>query len=381
MGDIVIIGGGFAGLEAARVFARNRKRLGDRRVILIDAKSTSDFLPVLPDVAASFIPKEHAALDLESYLERLNVNFENNEVARIDTQAREVILKGGGVLSFEYLVLACGTVTNFYGQEDVRRRALKLDSADDALVLLNTVTTYPAKKILIVGGGYTGVEVASSLAMYFRRRKIKKYSIHLIERGEDILGVLPEWVRDYCRVNLCALRVDIHTGVSIKEIADQRLTLSSGMEFDDYLLIWTAGVQTPSLVSSLNAEKDAQGRLLVDPYLRFADVCFAAGDAAAFRHGNRALRMAVQFSLAEGALAARNILRLVAGKKKLCRYRPLDLGLLVPMANKKAAGRVLFVRTWGIAGWIMHFIMCAWRSLGANNRMGICCDASKRIFS
>ncbi|HAJ57345.1 MAG TPA: hypothetical protein DCL35_06210 [Candidatus Omnitrophica bacterium] len=380
MGDIVIIGGGFAGLEAARVFSRKRSKLGSRRVIVVDAKPTFDFLPVLPDVCGSFVSKEHVILDLREYLEALKVNFENDEVINIDADAREVFLKGGRSLAFEFLIVCCGSVTNFYGAAEIERHALKLDTADDAAALLNTVATYPQKKIVIAGGGYTGVEIASSIAAFLRRKKVKKYSVNIVEKQDDILGPLPQWAKDYCRINLAALRVNIYADSSIKEVTENRVKLSSGMEFDDYLFIWAAGVQTPKFLRDLKFEKDTQGRLVVDNYLRFSEGCFAAGDAACFKSKGKALRMAVQFSLAQADVAAGNILRIIAGKKGLIKYRPCDLGLLVPMANRKACGKILFFRVWGIFGWALHYIMCVYRSIGAKNKFGILRDCLLRFF-
>jgi NADH dehydrogenase len=380
MGDIVIVGGGFAGLEAARALSNKRSKLGARRIIVIDAKETFDFLPVLPDVCGSFVPKGHVTLDLREYLEKLKVNFENDEVVKIDTDRREVFLKNGGILSFEFLIVSCGTVTNFYGDTEAERRALKLDTADDALVLLNTVTTYPSKKILIVGGGYTGVEIASSLAAFLRKRRIKKYSVNIIEKAEDILGPLPQWVKDYCRINLCALRVNIYADSSIKGLTDGRAKLSCGTEFEDYLLVWAAGVWTPRFVRDMKFEKDGQGRLAVDRSLNFFDRCFAIGDAACFKYKGRTLRMAVQFSIAEADVAAKNILRIIAGKKRLAKYRPMDYGLLVPMANKKACGKILFFNVRGILGWFLHYAMCIYRSISANNKFGIFGDLLARLF-
>ena len=375
MGDILIIGAGFAGLEAARFFSKKRSQLGSRRIIVIDAKKTFDFLPLLPDVVGGRIAKDHVLLDLADYLESLRINFEHDEVQRVDTATKEVFLKSGHVLSYEFLVIACGTFTNFYGMEDIQRRALKIDASDDALMLQNTVMTYPDKKIVIVGGGYTGVEIASHLAILFRRKKIKKYSINIVERQEDILGPLPEWIKDYCRVNLCALRINIYPSSSVRELSEKRLKLSNGLEFEDYVIIWVAGVQTPLFVRDLSFDKDKQGRLIVDAHMRFSDGCFAAGDAASFSYKGRTLRMAVQFSMAQARVAAKNILGLTRGEKKLVRYRPIDLGLLVPLSNKKACGKVLGIRVWGFAGWFLHYLMCIYRSISFKNRFGVFCDA------
>ena len=375
MGDILIIGAGFAGLEAAQFFSKKRSQLGNRRVIVIDVKKTFDFLPLLPDVVGGRIAKDHAVLDLVDYLESLRINFEHDEVQRVDAVTKEVFLKSGHVLSYEFLVIACGSLTNFYGMEDIERRALKIDTSDDALMLQNTVMTYPNKKIVIVGGGYTGVEIASHLAILFRRKKIKKYSINIVERQEDILGPLPEWIKDYCRVNLCALRINIYPSSSVRELSEKRLKLSNGLEFEDYVIIWVAGVQTPLFVRDLSFDKDKQGRLIVDAHMRFSDGCFAAGDAASFSYKGKTLRMAVQFSMAQARVAAKNILGLTRGEKKLVRYRPIDLGLLVPLSNKKACGKVLGIRVWGFAGWFLHYLMCIYRSISFKNRFGVFCDA------
>ncbi|OIO35218.1 MAG: hypothetical protein AUJ74_07185 [Candidatus Omnitrophica bacterium CG1_02_44_16] len=374
-GDIVIIGGGFAGLEAARLLSKKRARLNNRRVIVVDAKKTFDFLPVLPEVAGGYVQKKNAVLDLAYYLESLRVNFEQDEVVRVDIGTKEVFLKSGGVLYYEFLVIACGSVTNFFGMDDVQRRSLKLDTAEDAVILRNVVITYPNKKIIIVGGGYTGIEIASNLAYLLRRKKIKKYSINVIERADDILSSLPEWARDHCRVNLSKLRVNAYTECSIEEVSDQRVKLSNGMMFEDYILVWAAGVVTPAFVRDLKFEKDKQGRLSVDEHMMFSGHCFAVGDAAAVKNGNSILRMAAPFSVAQARVAVANILRGVKGVKRLVKYHPIDFGFLVPMADRDACGKVLIFRVSGFLGWFLYYVMCISRSLSLDNKLGIFGDA------
>jgi len=379
MGDIVIIGGGFAGLEAARVLSKRRSKLGERRILLVDAKSHFDFLPILPDVAGGRVDKNHASMEMAQYLEDLGVNFSQDEVVKIDTDKKEVFLKSSHVLSYEFLILASGSVTNFFNNKDIQRVALKLDTSDDAQMLKNVVTTYPTKNILVIGGGYTGVEIASQLACLLKHKKVKKYSLNIIEKGEDILGVLPDWMKDYCRINLCSLRVHMYAECSLKEVNEQSVKLSNGLEFSNYLLIWTAGVQTPAFVRELKFDKDKQGRLSVGTDLSFDKNSFAIGDAACFKYKDKPLRMSVQFSIAQARVAASNIIRLIAKKEKMVPYRPLDLGFLVPLANRKACGKILFFKVWGLLGWLCHYGMCIYRSLSLKNRLGLVRDTIFRI--
>lgn len=378
MGDIVIIGAGFAGLEAARVFSKKRKLLGDRRVIVVDRKRTSDFFPLLPDVAAGRIDRSCVELDLGTHLENLGIGFENAEVASIDTRAREVRLKEGRSLAYEYLVLCPGAVTNFYGQKDMERKALKLDSVENAAMIHNTISAYPQKNFVVVGGGYTGLEIATNIAVFFRRRKVKKYGIHVVEMQEDILGPLAAWMKDYCRINLCRLRIQLHTGVSIREAGEKRLVLSNGLEINDYILIWAAGVQAPDLVRELPFGKDKQGRLnMENRSLLLTEGIFCAGDSACYaRGGQRPLRMAVQFSIAEARIAAKNIVNLCIGRRPRD-YKPVDLGFLVPMANRTACGKILFVPLKGLIAWVLHYIMCIYRSYGLNRKL---CVFKEMIF-
>ncbi|MFH0876784.1 MAG: FAD-dependent oxidoreductase [Candidatus Omnitrophota bacterium] len=378
MGDILIIGAGFAGLQAARTLSKNKARLNARRVLVVDAKTTFDFLPLLPDVAGRRIKKDHVGVDIGVYLRRLGVNFQQGRVERLDLDAKEAHLANGHVLSYEFLLLACGSETNFFGAAEAQRLALKLDSADDAQDLVDQAAQWANKKILVVGGGYTGIEVATNLAVFLRSRNIKKYQIAIVERTEEILGPLPDWMKDYCRLNLCRLKIAVHVGCSIAEMTKEKIRLTNGLAFEDTFLIWAAGVQTPGFVRDLPCPKDRQGRLAVDKNLKFSENCFAAGDVASFVVGQRPLRMAVQFSLAQADVAAKNISCLIAGRKPGV-YRSLDLGYFVPMANRKACGKVLGVRCWGFLGWSMHYLMCVYRSLTFKNQWGVFRDVFLRF--
>ncbi len=374
MGDIVVIGAGLAGLRLARILGRRRRRLEGRHVLFIDAKDTFDYLPALPDVAGGRLKARHVQESLAPYLERQGANVTRGEVVRVDTDAKEVSLADGRVLGYGVLVIACGTVTNFYGLADVQTQAFKLDTANDAVALYDAVRAHPDKKFVVVGGGYTGVEIAGNVALYLRRHRVKKGTVMLVEKAEDILSTLPEWMRDYCRVNLSRLKVALYPECSLAQVGADTVKLSNGIVLTDAVLIWSAGVRPPAFVATLPYKKDRQGRLIVDAGMRCAEDCFAVGDVASFEHRGRPLRMAVQHAVAEADVAAANVVRACLGHGRVKKFRPFDWGYLVPMANGSACGKVMGVRVAGRLGWVLHYFMCLLRSVSGRMRLGILRD-------
>jgi len=181
---------------------------------------------------------------------------------------------------------------------------------------------------------------------------------------------LPSWMRDYVLENLKRLNIEVFTATFIDKIEGENIRLSSGVTFENALLIWAAGVKTPDFIQNLNIEKTPQGRIKVDEYLRFAQGCFAAGDAANFSYKDNFLRMAVQFAITEGELAADNIHRSIKGSP-LKKYRPLDLGYVIPMANNRSCGRVMGIEVKGLLATFLHYSMCICRSLGLKNKLGL----------
>ena len=370
MGDIVVIGAGFAGLRLARLLGRWRRRLEGRQALFIDTKHTFDYLPVLPDVAGGRLRPRHVRADLAPYLARLGVNFTQGEVVRVDTDAKEVLLADGRAIGYAVLVIACGAVTDFHGRADVATEALKIDTADDAAAVRDACQAYPGKKFVVIGGGTTGVETASHLAVSLRRRT-NKAAVMLVEQADEILGALPEWMQDYCRVNLSRLKVVMYPASSLAEVSAGRVKLSNGISVNDAVLIWTAGVRPPAFVETLPYKKDGQGRLVVDAGMRCAEDCFAVGGAASFEHRGRPLRMAVSFAVAQADVAAQNVVRACLGRGRPKKFRPFDWGYLVPMANGRACGRVAGVRAAGRVAWCLYRVMCLYGSVSWRMRWGI----------
>jgi len=367
MKNIVIVGGGFAGLACAKKLSRHAKRLGFG-ITLINDKESSHFLPMLPDSLSTRMPAEYLIFDLAGFINKYNLNFIKAKVTGIDLAKKEVSASAL-TIGYDLLLIASGSETNFYGNDRIRESAFKLDDAGDAALIRKAVEGGRYDCYCVAGGGYTGIETATNLRLALGKENAGK-KVVIVERAPSILGPLPIWMKDYVLDNLKAMDIEVLTGSAISEASGNKVSLSSGRAFDNAMLIWAAGVRAADLIQSLNVEKNPQGRIKVDEYLRLNDSSFAAGDAAAFFHKKDYLRMAVQFSLAQGDRAAVNIIRSIQGKRPV-KYSPIDLGYIIPMANNKACGIILGVKVKGFFPVLMHYLMCAYRSFGLKNKLGV----------
>jgi NADH dehydrogenase len=368
MKKVAIIGCGFAGLAASIYFWRHAK---DLDVHVFDRKPTFDFLPMLPDCLGRNISPEHLFFPIAFLSKIYGFDFINESVSGVDLQSN-IVSTAERQVKFDYLLIASGSETNFYGNNQVEKLAYKLDSVQDAKDISKVLKANKFESFVISGAGYTGVEIATNLSVFFKSKKIEK-KIIIVERNPSILGPLPEWMKAYAYENLRRLNVEILTQNTISKVEGNKIFISNGRIFDNSMLIWAAGVKTPDYVQALKLEKNPQGRLKVDEYLRIGRNSFVAGDCANFIHKNQALRMAVQFSIIQGSSAARNILADIKGAG-LCKFSPIDLGFIVPMANNRSCGKVLGVNMRGRLATMFHFLMCIYRSYGARNRIGVIND-------
>ena len=362
---VIVIGAGFAGLSAARILGRNRKEI---ETIVMDKASESSFLPMLPDVIGRGINPEYLTADIKYLAARFGFKFIKAEVSAVDLDKKEV-LSADQVFPYDYLLISSGSETNFYGNEQVRKYAYKLDDASDARKIRQALEAREFDNYLISGGGYTGIEVATNLSLYFTKKSLKK-KIVIVERTPSILGPLPQWMKDYVSNNLKKLGIEVLTNTAIEKIEDKNIHLQGAGVFDNAMLIWTAGVKASDFIQKINAEKNPQGRLKVDEYLRLRESCFVTGDSSYVAHKGSFLRMAVQFSIKEGECAAINIIRSIKGAR-LVKYAPVDLGYVIPMANNSSCGTILGINMKGLIPTFMHYFMCIYRSWTIGNKLGI----------
>ncbi|MCX5700028.1 MAG: FAD-dependent oxidoreductase [Candidatus Omnitrophica bacterium] len=373
MKKVIIVGGGFAGRAVLSIIYGYRKKL-DLEITLVNDKNESSFLPLLPDCLGRGVRTENLICDLTRLNIKGNFDFVRDKVVAIDLD-KKVVATSALSLNYDFLIIASGSETNFYGREEIRRNVFKLDDANDAIAIRRALVKENYDFYLIAGGGYTGIEVATNLRLYLDKKGLKQRVI-VVERASSILGPLPQWMKDYVISNLNKCNIEVLNNIVIDKTEESFVQLSDGSIFKNALLVWAAGVKTASFIENLRVEKNAQGRIKVDDYLRLDDSCFVVGDAALFAQNNNFLRMAVQFAIMQGDCVAKNIVRIIKGKP-LTRYKPIDFGYIIPMANNKACGTILGMNIKGFFPIILHYFMCIFRSNGLKNKLGIIKDLLK----
>lgn len=367
---VVILGGGFAGLWAARAMA-SEARASRLDVTLLNLHPTSDFHPLLPDVVGGRIDRRSATYPLAQAATRWNVEFRLGKALHVDVDARTVDTDGGEV-PFDYLILATGANTNFRGRDDLRDASLTLDSADDAQRILQNARAADASAFVISGGGPTGVELASNLRL---RCHPARPRIVLAEFADRLCGLLPPSHGAYIVRNLRRMGIEVKLETTVDAIDGPDVVLSSGERIANARLIWAAGVTPDEVAASLPSGQVA-GRAATDEYLRAGEGIYAAGDAAGFtRPGeDRPIRMSVQHAIGAGTAAARNVLRDIAGRPPKT-FRPLDLGYVVPMANGRSCGVAMGLPVFGAVATGLHYLMSGFRSQSPANVRGVIANA------
>ncbi|MGM0439695.1 MAG: NAD(P)/FAD-dependent oxidoreductase [Chlamydiota bacterium] len=371
--NIVIIGGGFGGLAAYDYLIRNDNQLPEGyKIILVDQKKTFDYLPMVPDVLAGWLEPQHAVVDLAGYVKKRRGEFILGSLEEIDQDNKKLKIEGRW-LDYEQLIIAAGGEVNYYGLEQAKEHCLPLNSVQGALSIQEALRRkcrhHLPPEVVVVGGGYTGVETALSIH-YLARENQQAVRITIIEKTPQILSGLPDSIRQQAEKELDKRSIPILTEETLQTCTDDVVVTSSGRTFDNALCIWSAGVRAPLCLSCLQGEK-ASSRVKVNETLQpvgdYPSNIFIIGDCAAFTalDSEYPLRMSIMFALEEGKIAAENILRSLAGKD-LKKYNPVDLGYLIPLVYHKAPGKVLGFKVPGWLGYLLHYLLCLYRAKAEN---------------
>ena len=368
---ILIIGGGFGGLSVARGLARALRGTEDVGVALVDHMNYTTFWPMVPSVIPSNAEVRHVAHSLRRILKPLGVEFFQDEVVGVDFEARRV-KTAERYYPYDYLVLAPGSRTTYFGTPGAEENAMDVKGLRDALRVRNHVIDCFEEAehldgqapddlltFVVVGGGPTGVEAAADMhdLMFdvlqddYPNVKFDRVRVVLVNAGDQILKGLDSSLVNAARRRLAAQRIEVINDAKVEEVRPDAVVISSGRTIPTRTTVWAAGIEPPPLVGNLDVQKDHRGRILIDQYLRVKSRpgVYALGDCTSIQYDGPPVPALAQAAEQEGKRAAAN---LVAENKNQApvafRYR--SVGQLVDLGEGSALVDILGVKLGGLLG-------------------------------
>jgi NADH dehydrogenase len=373
---IVIVGGGFAGIAAARALKR-----ADADIVLIDRRNHHIFQPLLYQVATAVLAPADIAAPIRQLADRQkNVSVMLGEVTGVDLNARSVDASCPGVgirkIPFDYLIIATGMQPSYFGHDEFARYAPGLKSLSDAVTIRAKIlsayeladTTDDENErarqmtFVLVGAGPTGVELAASIAQLaaltlrgqFRQIDPAKSSVILIEGGKRILPTFAESLAKKAARRLERLGVKVVTGVKVEKV-DENGVVADGKRIPSATVLWTAGVAASPVVKLLGAKTDRAGRVSVGPFMNVQDVpgVFVVGDASSVVCDGRPVPGVAQAAIQQGRYVGRLISRQLKGREPKHPFRYADKGSMAVVGKSFAILESGRLRMSGFLTWLV----------------------------
>lgn len=388
MKKVVIVGAGFAGINATKVLAKNK----NFSITVIDRRNYHLFQPLLYQVATAGLSPAEIATPIRSLFSKYqNIQVRYGNVSRVDLSQRELLVDSEKI-SYDYLILACGAKHSYFRNPEWEDQAPGLKTLEQATEIRRRIflafelaekeaNPEVQKKLLtfiIVGAGPTGVELAGALGEIsrftlskdFRNIDPSRTRVILIEAGSRILKGFSESLSKKATRDLENLGVQIWTSTRVTEVNSDGVRL--GDEFlSSATIIWAAGVEPSSLGKTLGVELDSIGRVIVENDLslkNFKDV-FVVGDQALVKNKKgEELPGIAPVAIQQGAWAAKNLLLLEQGKPTMP-FKYIDKGMLATIGRKKAVGIAFGFEVSGFVAWITWLFIHIYYLIGFKNRL------------
>ena len=383
---VVILGGGFGGLAAARALHKAAD------VTVVDRHNYQTFLPLLYQVSTAGLAADHVAYPIRGALRKTPVKFRMGSPISIDHKNKEVKLDSSELLKFDHLIVALGSVTADFGIPGVNEFTLGMKSVAEALNIRAEIMRRfedlcrfeddTKLSITVIGGGPTGVEMAGAIAELIRgplksdqAQAASHISISLIEAGPRLLPPFAPSLSARTKKDLEKLGVKVLLNAAVQEVEHRKIKLKDGSTIASEITIWAAGVKGNDAIVQLNLPTSGT-RVAVEPTMQVKNYPYiwALGDIAASvdKNGNQ-LPMVAPVAIQQGKFIAKQIAR-VSKSQKLASFKYLDKGSMATIGRNKAVVQVKGIKISGALAWLIWLWLHLFYLLGGRNKIGTMAD-------
>jgi len=383
---VVIVGAGFGGLRAAKALAR-----APVRVLVIDKRNYHLFQPLLYQVATAGVSPGEIAHPVRGILRgQKNLEFRLAAVQSVDFANKQLQTTTGPV-NYDFLILAVGGETHYFGLDSVEKHGLGLQDLDDAIAIRKQVLRCfelamqepdPEERramltFVVVGGGPTGVETSGAISELIRLVLVKDYTnlnikdvrVLLLEMTDSLLAGFPPSLQEAAAKKLWQKQIEVRFFAAVTGFNGRQVTLKSGEVIPARTLIWSAGVRAVSFLDGLGLRQARQGRAVVRPTLQVPDwpEVYVIGDAAYLEHQGQPLPMMAPVANQMAETAAENIRRTLDGRDPLD-FSYKDPGAMATIGRNAAVARVGRLKFSGFVAWLVWLVVHLIQLIGFRNR-------------
>jgi NADH dehydrogenase len=383
---VVILGGGFGGLAAARTLYKFAE------VTVVDRHNFQTFLPLLYQVSTAGLAADHVAYPIRGALRKTNIKFRMGSPISVDHKNKEVKLDSSEVLKFDHLIVALGSVSADFGIPGVNEHALGMKTVHEALTIraeimrrfedLCRFEDETKLSISVIGGGPTGVEMAGAIAELIRgplksdqAEAAANIQVSLIEAGPRLLPPFAPSLSERTKKDLEKLGVKVLLNAAVKAIEHRKIVLKDDSVLSSEITIWAAGVKGSDAMAQLNLPTNGN-RVSVEPTMQVKNYpnIWALGDiAGALGKDGKPLPMVAPVAIQQGKFIAKQIARLTSNKP-LTDFKYLDKGSMATIGRNKAIVQVKGLKIAGPIAWLIWLWLHLFYLLGGRNKIGTMAD-------
>jgi NADH dehydrogenase len=388
--EVVIIGGGFGGISAAK-----KLRGSGLRITIIDKRNHHLFQPLLYQVATAALSPGDVAVPIRSiFSSQKNMSTILGEVTSVNKRDKSVTLANGRVIHFDYLIIASGAEYNYFGNEEWKKHAPGLKSIDDAinirerilysLEIADQLQTDEEKKpylsYVVIGAGPTGVEMAGAIAEIAKRNMMRDFKnldpaqtdVHLIEAGSHVLNGYPNSLSQKAQTDLEKMGVKVLLNHPVTNVERDRVIAGEKTIYTPNI-IWAAGVKTSAVADTLENEQDKSGRVKVSNNLSVPghSNIFVIGDAAYVEDKDgQPLPALAPVALQQGKYIGDHIKNIEKGRKT-GPFKYIDKGTMATIGRAKAVADIKGFRFSGVIAWLLWSLIHIFFLIGFRNRLRV----------